>query len=207
MQPSRLPHLLRGLSASFVATLLALAGHIVGGGEAPAFLGIAAPFLLSFAVCVLLAGRKLSIVRLSISVVASQAIFHTLFILGTPSGRVDAMHGHGHHHGASAVPLMTANTIELMHGDTLMWISHFAAAAITIGLLHRGETALHRLIQVAEHLAAWLRQSFSPQPLPIEPKILQFPIVEWRSASPLSHIGVSTLSRRGPPLSLWTACS
>ena len=47
--------------------------------------GIVAPWILALAVCTLLAGRALSLVRLASSVVVSQLLFHTLFVMGSPS--------------------------------------------------------------------------------------------------------------------------
>lgn len=48
-------------------------------------------------VCTLLAGRVLSLTRLSIAVVISQALFHVLFVLGTDPGAAGAT-GHAHDH-------------------------------------------------------------------------------------------------------------
>ncbi len=54
----------------------------------PGAVGILVPWVFSFMISVLLAGRSLSLIRLGISVAASQFLFHVLFVLGTvtPSG-------------------------------------------------------------------------------------------------------------------------
>ena len=46
-------------------------------------LGVVVPLALSLFVSVLLAGRRLSVIRLGVSVIASQTLFHSLFVLGT----------------------------------------------------------------------------------------------------------------------------
>ncbi|MDR2997573.1 MAG: hypothetical protein LBU78_05595, partial [Microbacterium sp.] len=96
MRPSRRPAVIRGFAAASTATFVALAAHVTAGGAMPGPLGVLAPWLLSLMVCVLLAGRKLSALRLSISVIVSQLLFHGLFVLGmiTPTGTIG-----GHVHG------------------------------------------------------------------------------------------------------------
>src|SRR5699024_1714941 len=66
MSSSREPlRLVRGGVAATVATALALIGHVAGGGAMPGWLGIALP-------------------RLSAAILGSQALFHGLFMAGTP---------------------------------------------------------------------------------------------------------------------------
>src|SRR5699024_3357975 len=96
---------LRGSAAATAATFVALASHIIGGGSIPTLWGLIAPSALSTLVCVLLAGRKLSLWRLSASVVASQALFHQLFTVFTPlasaPGPTNAVERHAHHHAGA----------------------------------------------------------------------------------------------------------
>lgn len=107
VRPSRAPRLVRGASSASVATFVALLSHVAGGGQAPGLLGIAVPWILSLMVCTLLAGRTLSLLRLSFAVAGSQLLFHALFVLGTVSARASAVTGgHLHDHAAMA-PLST----------------------------------------------------------------------------------------------------
>lgn len=96
MRASRKLRLLRGVAGASIATFVALASHVWVGGQMPGMLGIAVPWLLSAMVCTLLSGIRLSALRLSVSVLLSQALFHSLFVLGaiTPRGGV-APHVHG----------------------------------------------------------------------------------------------------------------
>src|SRR5690606_1104978 len=109
----------------------------------PGLLGVAVPWLLSLTVCSLLAGRRLSIVRLSLSVLASQLLFHALFVLGsiTPAGAL-APHVH------DALPLTLNGDRVLIPEDAGMWIAHGVAAVLTIVVLHRGELIVRALLTV-----------------------------------------------------------
>lgn len=206
MEPnSRRPHLVRGSSAAGVATFVALFSHVLVGGEVPGPLGICAPSVLSLLVCVLLAGRKLSLLRLSASVIASQTLFHALFVLGAPSaGGGTAMSGGAHqHHGQMALelPAITGHTVTLLQGSAGMWASHLIGAAVTVLFLYRGEQTIHRIRALAERIAAWLGcHLVAPLRAPVASVATRVHPVEVRGWTVLSQMYVSVLSRRGPPL-------
>lgn len=194
---------MRGSSAATIATFAALFSHVIGGGAMPGPAGVVVPLLLSLMVCILLAGRRLSLMRLSVSVVASQMLFHTLFVLGTrTSGAAVQNMSVGHHHGHQMMqmPAVSEQTITLVHGDTVMWVSHLLGALVTIAFLYRGEQAIHRLREVAEQFVAWVRYRLTT---PIQFPVLVAPArvgpAEAKGWSVLSQIHASTLSRRGPP--------
>jgi len=201
---SRLPHLVRGSSAAATATFAALFSHVIGGGEMPGVIGIVVPLLLSLMVGILVAGRKLSLTRLSISVVASQTLFHTLFTLGTPtSGAAMQSMPAGHHHGHEVMqmPAVSEHTITHVHGDTVMWISHLIGALVTVAFLYRGEQAIHRSRAVAEQFVAWVRNRLTtPIPLPLLTAPARVRPAGAQGWTVLSQIHASTLSRRGPPV-------
>jgi len=195
VSPTRRTPLLRGLAGATIATFVALASHVWVGGSMPGMLGIAVPWVLSLMVCVLLAGRRLSIVRLSMSVAVSQALFHTLFVLGeiTPTAGL-APHVHG------AVLALSPGGTPLIPTDAGMWLAHGFAALITVGLLHRGERVLQTLLQLASRVADWFAR-----PTAVVLSSLATPAVRrWavvpaaRRRDPLR----ATLHRRGPPLQL-----
>ena len=207
MQPAtRLPHLVRGTVAAAIATFSALFAHVLGGGEVPAFAGIAVPLILSLMVCVLLSGRTLSLTRLALSVTASQALFHTLFVLGTQPGTSpvagSAHAGHQGHMMAWA-PTATGETMTLLQADALMWASHLAGAAVTVLFLYRGERALDHLRVCAGWLAAWLTHRI-PRPVvvPVLPRRVKTPIADEPRPTVLDQLHSSTLIRRGPPAAI-----
>lgn len=146
---------MRGFAAASLATFAALAGHVTGGGQMPGSIGILIPWVLSFMVCVLLAGRKLSVIRLSLSVAISQFLFHVLFVLGTiqPSGQAV-----GHVHGAPLVLPAGIGMTEAVAADGLMWVGHLMAALVTVVVAYRGERMLLALRALAVQLARWVRR-------------------------------------------------
>lgn len=184
-----------------MATFVALLSHVAGGGQLPAWLGIAVPWMLSLAVSTVLSGRRLSLWRLSISVAVSQALFHTLFVLGTvPAGRhsaPDAAHA-GH---STMLPALSAGTqaTELMQADLGMWLWHGVAAVVTIAALYRGERALVRLRDLALEAIGWARRrvlAIIPQPL-VLPSVRLMPVEAGRLRLPTPLL--ASLRRRGPP--------
>ena len=197
MRPSRRPRLIRGLLAASIATFVALASHVWVGGTMPGMLGIAVPWMLSVMVCTLLAGRQLSLLRLSASVLLSQALFHVLFVLGaiTPQTGPTA-----HDHGAPIL-LPATGAVALVPEDAGMWLAHVAAAVCTIALLHRGERTAQALSALAAELVAWARRLIIvPVPAPAPVGVRR----RWAiTRAPLRRDPLrSALRRRGPPLRL-----
>lgn len=178
------PRAVRGASAGTAATFFALAFHLLADGAAPSPLAILAPLGASILVGVLLAGHRLSLGRLALTVTAAQVLFHVLFVLGAPSAprTPHAPHGGGPHAALAvpAVPLAhpmpaghtghvdpvdpAAPVVQMAdathaghaHGDVAMIAAHLAAALLTLVLLHRGERALERVRAWAgARLARW----------------------------------------------------
>ncbi|UFS57826.1 hypothetical protein [Subtercola endophyticus] len=83
---SRAARTLRGLTAAGVAVFVAALSHALGGGEAPGGIGVVLALAFSAVVCVALAGKTLSLVRLSLAVGFSQLAFHLLFSIGAGGG-------------------------------------------------------------------------------------------------------------------------
>ncbi len=121
----------------------------------PGALGILVPWVFSFMISVLLAGRSLSLVRLGISVVVSQFLFHALFVLGTvaPSGVAIP-----HVHGAPLVLPASGTIPEAVAADASMWLGHGLAALLTVLALYRGERLLVAVCELAAQLVRWVRR-------------------------------------------------
>lgn len=206
-----MPQLLRGSIAAGIATFVALSSHVASGGTMPALLGILVPLLLSWCLCVLLSGRSLSLPRLSVSVIASQALFHALFVLGSPiaAGASRALSAVPQHHAHALTVLPTGqlseHTMLLMRGGLLMWLGHLAAAAVTILALYRGERSVRTICQVVRQLLASLGAQVQPSLLltiPVRPAV---PLLAGSSDwSVLSRLRESCVTRRGPPVSFHT---
>jgi len=159
--------LIRGVAAGTLATFVALFSHVAAGGHAPVLLGVVLPLVLAVFVSVVLAGRRLSLLRLSASVGISQSAFHWIFDAAgssTPgAGRAAAAGApHAFHHGAG-VPADFATSVSgtaasgmldghaahaAGHDSPLMMAAHVIAAVVTIAVLHRSELILHSLVRL-----------------------------------------------------------
>lgn len=198
MRSSRAPRVARGLVAASFATFLALMSHIAGGGTVPGWLGIAVPWVLSAAVCTVLAGRALSLTRLSIAVAVSQVLFHVLFVLGMPTAVVVASPG-AHDHGAMTMPAISTMPATAMIADTTMWVWHAVAAFLTIALLYRGERSFGQLRVLAVRAVRWIRRrldTFVPVAAVFAHRRL--PVFSPQVVAPLG-VPARSLRRRGPP--------
>lgn len=194
MRTSRAPRVVRAALAASVATFAALLSHVVAGGAVPGPLGVAVPWLLSLAVCTVLTGRRLSLLRLSIAVPLSQTLFHVLFVVG--AGSAQPVTPHAHH---TLFELMPEATM-LAPVDPAMWLGHAVAAILTVALVHRGERTMAALAVVAANLTAWLRRRVWMPPI-----LTGFPAPARphpaADAVPLlvPRLGADAVDRRGPP--------
>ncbi|ALJ19834.1 hypothetical protein AOA12_07905 [Microbacterium sp. No. 7] len=196
MRASRAPRVARAALAASIATFAALLSHVVAGGALPGPLGIAVPWVLSLAVCTMLAGRRLSLVRLSASVAVSQTLFHVLFVVGAADG-LPALGAHAHH---SPVVLAAASP-SLVPADPAMWLGHAVAAVVTVAVLHRGERTVLALLRAAAGLAAWLRRRLLL--LPAVPALAPAGMRRPRDTGAVvvlrPRLGADAVDRRGPP--------
>ncbi|WP_144573799.1 hypothetical protein [Brevibacterium jeotgali] len=212
--------LLRGVAAGFFATFVALFSHIAGGGQSPTPLGVGVPLLFAVFVCVVLGGRKASLVRLSASVGISQTVFHWIFEAASraPSGAVgttaaDAAGAsaaqlalHANHVGgvpsgfASAVTGAGASH-HAAHGDGAMTAAHIVAAAVTIAVLYRSEVvlrALAGLLRMVGSTFAPLRRLLTDTAMITSPRLHLGTGCEVDTPASLGVIR-STRLDRGPP--------
>ena len=219
---SRGQRALRGAGAAVFATSVALTSHVVGGGSLPAAMGVVVPLALSTLVCVLLTGRRLSLPRLSMSVLASQSLFHLLFSVFTPmSGNhapTNAVAQHALHHsdpaataammsgaGHGAMPgmsgAMTASSTSSgmhAHASPAMLLAHLVAAVLTIAVIYWAEALPAKIgsfLRLVIH--ALLPTVVRPIPVPSGPK----PHLGVARILP-RHLGVlrSPVLTRGPPV-------
>lgn len=219
------PHhtrLIRGIAAGTFATFVALFSHVAGGGHAPSLLGVGLPLLLAVFVCVVLGGRKLSLVRLTTSVGISQTAFHWVFAAAAASvpgaGRATAQAAaaadpHAHHH-VGGVPSDFAAAVSsggatagalsghAVHSGTAMMLAHVVAAVVTIAVLYRSEVVLKSLLGLLRMLAA----AFAPLCRVLAPAVItagRRPLMgegcEVHTPAPLGVVR-SVRVDRGPPV-------
>lgn len=158
------------------------------------------PLILSTTVCVLLAGRSLSLPRLSASVLISQVLFHTLFVLGTPVSGSTKPSGHGMP-GMETVAVTVDPTTPMAMGsaDGWMWLAHAIAAVTTIAALYRGERCIAQLVTRAAMVIARLLPS--PRRLTPAPVVIRWQSTTFAEQPVRLPLGVflSARSHRGPP--------
>ncbi|MDK8433450.1 MULTISPECIES: hypothetical protein [unclassified Brevibacterium] len=212
----------RGSAAAGFATFVALTSHVIGGGALPTLMGVLVPLVLSTLVCVLLAGRRLSLPRLSLSVVASQSLFHLLFSVFTPmagaAGPTNAVERHAMHHGgAASMPgsmagahgamsgmsgSMSSSGADAMaahsHTSPAMLAAHLVAAVLTIAMIYWSEVLPERIGSFVRLVVrALLPSPVRPIPVPSRP-MRHLGVVDVLPR----HLGVlrSPVLTRGPPV-------
>ena len=197
---SRGPRALRGVLAASVASFVALLSHVAGGGAMPGWVGIVVPWVLAVTVCTLLAGRTLSLWRLSLAVIASQFLFHGLFILGMFGAPAEPSPALLSHHVAAAA---TTALPGLPQADLAMWLGHALAAAATTAALYRGERAIRRLLSLAAQIVHAVRRRVAAFAVGITrvPRRTVPGAVDAHDLAPLGW-DPSSVARRGPPLPL-----
>jgi hypothetical protein len=190
----------RGWIAAIVATLVAALFHVASGGEAPAALGVLLALAFSGVACVLLAGTRLSLWRLSLSVTLSQFLFHALFGLGGASAGAHGTPGaHAHHLTHIDVGTLTggaAHQHALLTAGPLMWAGHAAAALVTVILLRQGERRFWALCDRAA--VCVVRCLAAPSPVPLDVAAAR-PVVEHVHLMLDLHVLLGRMRRRGPP--------
>lgn len=199
---TRWARLARGWSTAAVSVLVAAVSHLAGGGSPPGLLGAVLALTFAALASIALAGRTLSRLRLSLSVLVSQFAFHLLFGLGagpTPAGTPGR--GAAHQHGAMLVEVAASSgPPAAMPNGVSMWFAHAAAAVVTIILLRRGERAFWALLALARTalVAVLLPLLDAACPASREPVRLRFALGD-RPAPREPVVLLAGRSLRGPP--------
>jgi hypothetical protein len=188
----------RGLLAAAFATFVASFSHALADGSPAPLLGVLLAFAIAAPVCVLLAGRRFSWVRLSIAVAASQFAFHGLLLVGvgidTGAGFVPAAGTHAH--GVAAVAATGASPAAVHgHADLAMWLAHAGAALVTILAFGWGERAFRMLLDLAGWRIAARFADWRPTPVAV-----RLPAPVERAFAPHPVRLLSPVWRRGPPI-------
>jgi hypothetical protein len=219
---SRWARVVRGTLVAAFAVFVAMFSHVAAGGSAPGMPGLAIALAFGVMVSVAVAGRRLTLPRLAVSVGLSQVLLHALFsvgsggsVLGASGGVVGAtMTSHGDHSGHSGMAALLASgdagastagsgavtAMGMSHADGGMWLAHALAAVVTIAVLWRAERAIWGMLTAgAERLVAVLVGAFVG--VPIRATGISVAVVADALRSVRDDLGVvlSTLRHRGPP--------
>jgi len=194
----------RGWIVAVVATFVASVSHTVGGGSGPGLLPIVISLAFAGMICIVLAGRTLSLWRGALAVLASQMIFHALFSLGGSGGALspDAIAASATHQHALLPGIIEATgTVgghAAEHDGATMWLAHLVAAIVTIAALRVGERAFWGLFETARLI---IRALFQPGPAVLAPDVVRcHPTAALVSSAPDLRVLLSSVRRRGPPL-------
>ena len=198
----------RGFAAAGVATLVAALFHMAGGGLAPSALALTLSVVFSSLGSIALVGKRVAAWRLTLSVLVSQFLFHGLFTL-SPSATFSGMPADGHLHAGMHLTLVPGSTSAtsatgmtmpaMIFGDNpWMWLSHAAAALLTIAALLHGERTLLAVARFAFFILERLVDRVSAvraQPLRLLATALADAPVGPRRLDPV----LDGRRRRGPP--------
>lgn len=139
----------RGSLAAVTAVFVAALFHSASGGDVPSALAVTLSLAFAIPLCSVLAGRRMALWRLSLSVVLSQVALHLLFSLGPSSTRFAGAseHLHAGGHLTMIVDPGAQHMSAMMPDSALMWLGHISAALVTIGAIQYGERAIRSFAQ------------------------------------------------------------
>ncbi len=212
----RVQRSVRGAVGAAVTTLVALTLHTMAGGAAPNPLLVGGTVIVATGFSIPLAGRKLSIVRLSGVVGISQLLFHGIFtVLGSGTTSASQMQPHAgsdskldiqmlssHAHDATqqmsnalaAHESMSSQTIShsMLMMSPAMISMHLIAAVLTIAALYHGEAALRAVLEPL--VARIVRIAWTVLPVTVRQKTATARV----AAAHVSELHLAS-RRRGPP--------
>lgn len=198
--------LARGWSGAAAATFVAALFHMFGGGGAPNPAILLLALALSGLLCTFLAGRVLSLWRMTTGVILSQGVFHWLFTAHAAMAGTTVTLPQGAHAGhdmSSMTLLVTAGATgtpasTMNHDGPSMWLSHVLAAVITVAILRHGEVSACRLLHALRTRLIELLPLFRPT-APLSTNKAYRPAT-WPVLA-LPNLGIPRLAwrHRGPP--------
>lgn len=203
----------RGVAAASLAVVPAAIAHGIADGHLVAPGTLALTILAASVACVRLVGRRAGRTRIAAAVLASQLLFHGIFLLahlGASAGHASSA-GHataaslagspahaGHDPGAATAALAGVSAADpaALAPDAGMMLAHLCAAAVTILGAWHGRSLCLRLARAGQRALVRLARLACPSLTP--------PIVV--SAAPIAHevpfpraVPLRTRGIRGPP--------
>jgi hypothetical protein len=180
----------------FVAALF----HVATGGDTPGTIGVVLALAFSGIACIALAGKRLSLWRLAISVALSQFLFHALFGLGAGTGAASGASSGAAHTMMMHVDIATlaghGATPSMPTADPWMWVGHATAALVTIAALRYGELAFWSLYRTAR--IGLSRLVLAPVPVPLD-TALPAPVASRVAVVRDLGVLIGRMRHRGPP--------
>lgn len=195
----------RGWAAAGFATFVAALSHTFAGGGAPGLLAIVVSLAFAGIICIGLTGDAASTWRMSVSVVASQLVFHGLFALTGAAGSTGATlverEPAGAHHHALALSVVSSapaapHAVHAYLGSSML-VAHALAAIVTIVALRHGEGALRGLLSTARLAVRILFARLAGAIAPRSPRrtLHTAPV----ATASVRDVLISPMRHRGPP--------
>jgi hypothetical protein len=167
--------ILRGASLALACTLIAVGGHVLGGGDVPPVGALLAVAATGGAAFVILANRQRAFGQIFVAAVATQVAFHGAFSLSAGA------YGHPIHD-----PIASLASPSMLTG-------HLLAAAVAASLLGYGERAVWALYELARIVRV-------PELAVVRPVVPpRFHLATRHHQSTRALLLARTLPRRGPP--------
>ncbi|GAB3185744.1 hypothetical protein GCM10027060_25480 [Nesterenkonia halophila] len=184
----------RGALAASIAVTTAAVAH-TAAHQAPSATIVLLALLISLPICIGLAGVRLSRTRLALSVGASQALLHGMFVLPAPRGEADVEHAAHAAHASEAAH--AAHAVEpAQHASGHMLPAHVLAALGTYLLLRRGEVLLAALIDLLTLRPARILMRAAGE---LQIAARRVPIPRTARRPMLLRVDVEPATVRGPP--------
>lgn len=187
----------RGIVAALVATFVALFSHSIADGTAPSRVGILLAVAFAVPTCIVLAGKRMSRIRLTVSVLSSQFAFHAAMLLGNPETSTSAASGPTHHQRAPVPVLDLTSTVDHSSHDSSMWAAHLLAALVTILALRQGERAFWSIVGRRRFESVWAILAVTVRP--VDDIGMPAP-APFSSRTRPRLVTLSPLRHRGPPV-------
>ncbi|SMQ74954.1 hypothetical protein SAMN06295943_3354 [Agreia sp. VKM Ac-1783] len=204
---SRWARVARGFLVAAFSVFVAMFSHAIAGGSAPGAVGLGLALTFATLASIAMVGRRLNMVRMTASVIASQFAFHLLFSVGASTS--SRFHQAGHHGVVSVTTgAASGSGMQMIHGDASMWVWHAVAAVLTIAFLWRGERAVWRVLATASRrLFVVLIGAFVV--VPVRTTGAALAAVPASVCALRDDLGVvlSALRHRGPPVGALSAVS
>ncbi|MEO9014969.1 MAG: hypothetical protein ABI275_06570 [Terrimesophilobacter sp.] len=199
---TRWARFVRGWVIAVFSTLVAALSHSLAVGTGPSLLAIVLSLAFAGMACVGLAGKRLSLWRMSASVAFSQMIFHGIFSSMSGPFPASVVLGHVHNAALASVPVLSSTHAShaAWHSTPLMAIAHLGAGVATLAILRYGERAYWGLLDTTRVLIRVLFPAAPVVTVGATPRVS----VTARTTFTLTDLGVPLLAMRyrGPPAAL-----
>jgi len=203
---SRWARVARGFLVAAFSVFVAMFSHAIAGGSAPGGVGLGLALTFATLASIAMVGRRLNVVRMTASVIASQFAFHLLFSVGAST--TSTFHQAGHHGVVSLTTGAAGTGTQMTHGDASMWVWHAVAAVLTIAFLWRGERAVWRVLATASRrLFVVLIGTLVGVPVRTTGAALAAVPASVRTLRDDLGVVLSALRHRGPPVGALSAVS